>query len=76
MNWLIDGSYGDLYRAAMNYPALQPVPNEADLYGPRNLGRARNLLLACGGHLSLVFGILCGALPGNLYTEEQNHGRI
>lgn len=66
MNWLIDGAYGDLYRTAMNYPALPRVRNEADLYGSSNLSGERNLLLASGGHLSFTVALLCGALMEKL----------
>jgi hypothetical protein len=76
MKWLIDGTYNDLYRTAMNDPALPRVRIEAGLYDSRNLSRGRNLLLACGGHLSFTFALLCGALPENQHSEEQNHGFI
>ena len=77
MHWFIDGAYGDLYRVAMRYPALN---SQAELNPPNSFkSSSRKLtkfLRACETHGSLVLGSLCGALRGSLIAEGKDHGSI
>ena len=57
-------------------PSLDYTPPEADLTGttsphPTNEHHVARMLLACGAHMSLVFGAFYGALPNVLLSDQR-----
>lgn len=75
MNWMIDGVYGDLYRAAMGYPQLQPH-DEWEIERNRGTAKHRKRMAAARRFTAAVFTRLASALQQAAQALHQPERKV